>query len=122
MRRADRTIRVSSLAATATTLAALVAVAAAAPASRGLSPFRSGHAEVAALGETRTIRVVAAVVAAAARDLLAAQTTTAICPGAFPIAAADVSLPSARVRPALLRPADSLLPAERLIDLPPPVC
>jgi len=122
MSRLDRTARTTSFAATATTLAALVAMAAAAPHARGLHLPRATHVEVAALGEARTIRAVAAVVAAAARDLLTGHTTAALCPGGFPRTVAGAAPVVTTPRHTSPRPTTAPVLDERLIDLPPPRC
>ncbi len=109
-----QTIRSAGIAATATALVALVAMSAAAAAS----PSPTAVAIEGRL-DGRVVRIVAAVVAAAARESTDRVTPAAICfdslaavPGATP---APTTAPGADHR--FPRP---LLLGERLLDLPPP--
>lgn len=119
----DRSTRTSGLAATATTLVALVAMAAAAPSLRGLPAARLAPVEMLApLNESQAMRALAGVVAAAARDLLARQqTTAALLPPEFeaPVCA-DGCIISPSVAAVSLPPTERL--DQRLLDLPPPIC
>jgi hypothetical protein len=116
MRRTDRTARSTSLAATATTLVALAALAAVAPSVNGSPMTRLAPVESPA------VRAVVAVVAAAARDLLAGQPTVASLPETpwleLRCDAASIKLDG----PVDNEPAEGIILAERLLDLPPPRC
>ena len=121
MRRPETPSRSTSIAAAATTLMALVAMAAAGPRYAGACSSRAASAEVAVtLRDADAVRVMAAVVAAAARDLLA----TAHAQAALPAAPAPAAPPAAgsRVRfPDAARGGGDLPRlAERLLDIPPP--
>ena len=119
--RSNRSANSVALATTASALIALVAVAAV------MSSLPGGHVRAVALEargtvESRSVREVAAAVAAAARDLVGAEKITAALP-VEPLQVAlatphDVLLRGGQtIRPISLRAID-----EHLIDLPPPVC
>ena len=112
MRVETHPVRAAGLA--ATTLMALVAVSAtvaSAPAPRGL---------IAQSSSDHVVRAVAAAVAAAARDLLGAERSTA------PLAALDPSFGEGAPCGLAAQPAGMCGPVallgERLLDLPPPTC
>jgi len=115
--------RTSGFAATATTLVALVAMAAAAPSVRGLPAARIAHAEILApWSESQAMRAVAAVVAAAARDLLAGQQTSValLASGPGHVLPADRGVSVRRWVAVAAPPPETL--DQRLLDLPPPGC
>jgi hypothetical protein len=102
---------------TATTLAALVTVMVF-PAAGGLACIHAPQAQaVASLSEDQTVRMVAAVVAAA-RDLLGVA-PAAVRPDQA-VARVPAGLPASPAPPVRIpRPAPL---REALLDLPPPVC
>jgi hypothetical protein len=114
------TSRSSSLVLTASTLVAIAAMAAGARAAHAVPA--PGADQVLRVTEVRGVRAVAAVVAAAARDLLAAEQTTA----ALPASRMSTPLPEDRclAHPAGETRRHSLVDrlGERLLDLPPPTC
>lgn len=120
MRADPYSIRATGLAATATTLVAMVAMSATvsgAPAPRALD------AQVrATLSESHVARVVAAAVAAAARDLLGGeQWTTAVALLEDPAGCGAHAIWCTVTTPAWPF-APLVLLDERLLDLPPPSC
>jgi hypothetical protein len=119
----DGPTRTTGFAATATTLVALVAMAAAAPSVRGLPAARIAHAEILApFSESQAMRAVAAVVAAAARDLLAGQQTSVALPAPAPgDVQAENRAASVRRQVAVAAPPPETLD-QRLLDIPPPGC
>ena len=107
--------RAAALSVTATTLVALMAMSAtvsAAPAAP--------HVE--ARLESTVARAVAAVVSAAARDLLGAKQSTAAVALLEPLTAAGDSQASWPAPVPAQRTAPPMLLGERLLDLPPPTC
>jgi hypothetical protein len=121
-RRHNRRANSAALATTASAMIALVAVAAA------MSSLPGAHGR-ASLLETRggnveapSVRQVAAAVAAAARDLVGAETITIAIPSeAFELApAAPLQLLFGACES--VRPIQSRAIDEHLIDLPPPAC
>lgn len=108
--------RAGALAATATTLVALAAMTAAASAQ--VVP-RAIDTEIRS--ESRMVRVVAAAVAAAARDLLGTERCTAAV-AVLSQAPADLPASGAPAHERPHRPAGVLRLAPRLLDLPPPAC
>jgi hypothetical protein len=111
-----QTIRSAGIAATATALVALVAMSAAVAASPA-PPTLAIEGRL----DSRVVRMVAAVVAAAARDSTDRVTPAAICFDAL------AALPGANLAPATAPGADHgprgpMLLGERLLDLPPPAC
>jgi hypothetical protein len=109
--------RSAALTATATTLVALVAMSATVSA-----PPAPAASQVQAHLESTVVRAVAAVVAAAARDLLGAKQSTAAVALLEPLTAAGrsaASWPTSRPR---VRAGSPMLLGERLLDLPPPTC
>ena len=109
--------------ASATTLIALVAVAATASALHASPTVRLMHHETPGrVGETQAIRAVAAAVADLARDLLGAEHAAGLpAPVASMPSVGETMLPERPAAREAPRP-DRLLPAERLLDLPPPCC
>ena len=106
------------LAATATTLVALVAMSA--TVSAGPTPTRAPEAQ--ARLESHVVRAVAAAVAAAARDLLAGQHPTVVAARLEPAPQTGLAAGRwVRARPGSSGGTQALL-AERLLDLPPPIC
>jgi uncharacterized membrane protein len=107
--------------ATATTLVALVAMAAGASALPLVPAGRVAHAEaVASLGDAHAVRAMAAVMVAAARDLLAGHRSAAtldVPAVAIPVTAEHVAHRASAPVPVPPGPALPL----NLIDLPPPV-
>lgn len=129
MMRERRTTRsdVSGLASNATALIALVAVAALMTSLPGVSHARYSALESrTALTEGQSARELAAAVAAAARELVGAER---IVPQALAVSislelcdAPDCTATRAHFDPFKLQIVRSRVIAERLIDLPPPVC
>lgn len=119
----------SGLASNASALIALVAVAALMTSVPGVGGMHSRIASVearSALTEGQSARQLAAAVAAAARELVGAER---IVPQAFavsirlqPCDAPDSTATRAHFDPFELQIVRSRVMAERLIDLPPPVC
>jgi hypothetical protein len=109
--------RAAALSVTATTLVALVAMSA--TVSAAPTPAAS-HVE--ARLESTVARAVAAVVAAAARDLLGAKQSTAAVALLEPLAAVGDSEGSWRAPVAANPTPPPMLLGERLLDLPPPTC
>jgi hypothetical protein len=72
--------------------------------------------------ESSVARAVAAVVAAAARDLLGAKQSTAAVALLEPLTAIGASEASWTARIRAQRTAPPMLLGERLLDLPPPTC
>ncbi len=110
-----QTIRSAGIAATATALVALVAMSAAAAAPSPATVTIEGRLD------GRVVRMVAAVVAAAARESTDRVTPAAICFDAL------TGVPGATLAPATApaadrRPPRPMLLGERLLDLPPPAC
>ena len=123
--KADRSsIRPASFAGTATTLLALVAMTSMTSTASTLVNARADFHGRTTMSESHMVRAMAAVMAAAARDLLVGdQHLTPIVAGpAESLAAVQTPTPSfgrsgdadAIVKSAVL--------SERLLDLPPPVC
>ncbi len=114
MRCARPPTRTTALSATTTTLVALVAMSAAvaSPAQRDAETARS---------ESNVVRVVAAAVAAAARDLMGSDRCAAALVLLEPASGRGGAGP-ARVADPPAAPAPVRLLAERLLDLPPPAC
>jgi hypothetical protein len=109
--------RAAALSVTATTLVALVAMSA--TVSVAPAPAAS-HVE--ARLESSVARAVAAVVAAAARDLLGAKQSTAAVALLEPLTSIGASEASWPARAPAQRTAPPMLLGERLLDLPPPTC
>ena len=122
MRTERSSTRPASLAATATTLVALLALTSTASAAATL---RLADMQTrSTVSESHMVRVMAAVVAAAARDLLVGdQHATPILAGPF-LSLFEFDQSTSQVRRArdvavIVR---SMALGERLLDLPPPVC
>ena len=121
--RAERSsTRPASLAATATTLLALLAMTT--TASAAATPRGADMQSRSTVSESHMVRAMAAVVAAAARDLLVGdQHATPIVAGPF-LSLSEFDQSTSQVR----RARDvavivlSVTLGERLLDLPPPVC
>ncbi len=121
--RAERSsTRPASFAATATTLLALLAMTSMAPAAA--TPRAADMQSRSTVSESHMVRAMAAVVAAAARDLLVGdQHTTPIVAGPF-LSLFEFDQSASQV----CRARDvtvivlSVTLGERLLDLPPPVC
>jgi hypothetical protein len=111
-----QTIRSAGIAATATALVALVAMSAAVAAS----PAPPSVAIEGRL-DGRVVRMVAAVVAAAARDSTDRVTPAAICFDALAAVPGATLAPETAPGAARCLPRPTLL-GERLLDLPPPAC
>ena len=109
--------RAAALSAAATTLVALVAMSATVSAAPAPA---APHVE--ARLESTVARAVAAVVSAAARDLLGAKQSTAAVALLEPLTAAGDSEASWPAPVAARRIAPPMLLGERLLDLPPPTC
>ena len=118
--------RSSQFVATATTLIALVAMVAGAPEARGHTHARATQVElvelVAGRAESAAVRAVAAVMAAAARDILTGGPCSAdlLAPAPLDLGAEEWSRP--RLEREETGPPRAPALAERLLDLPPPVC
>ena len=109
--------RAASLTITATTLVALVAMSAtifAAPSPRAI--------EVEGRLETHVVRAMAAAVAAAARELMGAEQSTANVALLEPASQLPGAAPAPAIAPARGTAAPPSLLGERLLDLPPPTC
>lgn len=117
MRRTESPSRPAALAATATTLIALVAMAAGSPDVRP----EHRHDVRCLLSETVGVRAVAAVVAAAARDLLGPAASAEMLMGP-PDLEPPAEIAGNPRPPAAEMPRGRPTLAERLLDLPPPIC
>ena len=109
--------RTAALTITATTLVALMAMSATVSAAPAPA---APHVE--ARLESTVARAVAAVVSAAARDLLGAKQSTAAVALLEPLTAAGDSQASWPAPVPAQRTAPPMLLGERLLDLPPPTC